>query len=199
MKDLVGQRFGALIVVSFGGREGVNGRYYYWNCVCDCGGELRTRSDTLSSGRSKSCHKCFKGLDRHPLYHVWSAMKNRCYSEKNKQYKDYGGRGIKVCDEWNDKNFISFYNWAIKNGYREGLCIDRKENDGDYEPSNCKFVTYDTNLLNRRNTIWLDYRGEKVLLRDLARNNNIKSSTIMKRIRKHGWSVEKAVETAVKL
>ena len=91
------------------------------------------------------------GLRAHPLCSVWSDMKTRCYNSNQKSYKHYGGRGIIVCEEWTG-DFKCFYDWAIKNGYKKGLQIDRINNDGNYEPDNCRFVTTAENCRNSRQT-----------------------------------------------
>jgi len=89
------------------------------------------------------------GLRNHPLYNVWSDIKKRCLNKNNKDYKNYGARGISIHDDWID-DFKSFYNWAIKNGYSAGLSIDRKDNDLGYAPNNCKFSTPIEQIHNRR-------------------------------------------------
>ena len=97
-------------------------------------------------------------VDYHNLFLVWETMRGRCQNPNREKYKHYGARGIKVCDEWNlAKNFCS---WALKNGYKQGLQIDRINNDGDYEPSNCRWVTAKENSRNRRNTKFLTLFGE---------------------------------------
>lgn len=97
--------------------------------------------------------KMFKhGLIAHPLYDVWSQMKSRCENPNNKNYPGWGGRGIRVYSEWHE--FKPFFEWAISNGYESGLTIDRRDNDGDYEPSNCRFVTTLVQNNNRRPRRW---------------------------------------------
>lgn len=137
-------------------------------CLCECGNEVRCTSTALVKNKTKSCG-CLKaekasiriskynaeighGLSNHKLYSVWAAMKTRCTNYKQKSYKDYGGRGIKVCKTWM-KNFKAFYKWSIDNGYKEGLTLDRINVDGDYKPSNCRWVSKKTQAWNRRNTI----------------------------------------------
>lgn len=117
--------------------------------------------------------------DRHRLHDVWHSMIYRCSNPLNKSYKHYGGRGITVCDEWQE--FKAFYDWAIESGYKKGLSIDRINNDGNYEPSNCRWVTKDEQFLNRRNTIRIDYNGEKVPLKKLCDQNNMNYSCVYTR------------------
>jgi len=129
------------------------------NVKCECGAEKFVRLDQLRSGESKSCGCLHKeivgnstrkhGLSGHKLYKVWETMKQRCGNQKDKNYVNYGGRGISVCDEWKSDagKFISF---AIDSGWSDGLEVDRINNDGNYEPSNIRFVTAEKNLLNKR-------------------------------------------------
>lgn len=117
--------------------------------LCDCGNFTSAPCSTVKYGGTKSCG-CYlrdatsianttHGLWSHPLHGVWTSMKQRCCNPKNIKYKNYGLKGVNVCNEW--KEFINFYNWATTNGWKEGLQIDRINNDGNYEPSNCQFVT----------------------------------------------------------
>ena len=127
--------------------------------LCECGNEFSAKINQVKSGNTKSCgcyhDKCCKeratkhGLAGHPLYVVWQGMKTRCYRRSHKHYKDYGGRGITICDEWID-DFKAFADWASGNGHRKGLQIDRIDNDGNYELSNCRFVTNAVNIRNSR-------------------------------------------------
>lgn len=146
--DITGQKFGKLTVLEYEGRN--DNRVQFWLCKCDCGNESIVRSSNLKSGNSKSCgcsindsrHKTNKANTKHGkcntrLYSIWSGMKSRCNYEKNDSFNDYGKRGISVCDEWED-DFQTFYDWAMRNGYSDDLSIDRIDNDGNYEPSNCR-------------------------------------------------------------
>lgn len=166
--DLTSQRFGKLTVIKYAGRRKCGNQFkILWLCKCDCGNEKEIPSSDLRNGHSTSCgclhRKMIGDLNRkHNLankcgriYQVWKSIKYRCNNPNNKSFKNYGGRGIKVCDEWQN-NFLLFYNWAIDNGYKEEklsnglnrLTIDRIDNDGNYEPNNCRWVT---NLENARN------------------------------------------------
>lgn len=125
-----------------------------WLCRCSCGKEKIVDGGSLRSGRSKSCgHFRKNGNPKHGgrwtrLYMVWDSMRGRCFTTSNKNYKDYGGRGIMVCEEWND--FSAFRDWALANGYKKGLSIDRINNDGNYEPSNCRWATPHEQRINQR-------------------------------------------------
>lgn len=167
--DLTGQRFGRLEVISFSRdiKSGTRNRKY-WNCVCDCGNAKEVRTDSLTSGNVKSCG-CIKKeqdainltseygfkpkykIQNRRLYQCWRGMKRRCFDAKDKRYYRYGGRGITVCNEWLDYDI--FAKWALNNGYREDLTIDRINNDGNYEPSNCKWSTHKEQALNRSTSL----------------------------------------------
>jgi hypothetical protein len=150
MKDLVGSKFGTITVLSFSIREK---RKYYWNCKCECGKLIKLRSDCLkhikSCGCKKGWHAIKHGLSKNPLYGVIKGIRHRCRNKKDSHYTNYGKIGIDVCDEWFN-NTNSFITWAENNGYMKGLQIDRINNNGNYEPNNCRFVTPRVNTLNRR-------------------------------------------------
>lgn len=123
------------------------------------------------------------GLSNTKLYSKYRSMLDRCYNENNNSYKEYGGRGIKVCSEWQGrKGFLSFYDWALKNGYKVGLTIERKDVNGDYCPENCCFVTNEEQQRNKRNNVIFEKDGEKYLETDLAKELGVRESTIRDRV-----------------
>lgn len=152
--NLSRKRFGRLLVKSENGRD-KQGRKL-WLCKCDCGNFITVASRHLVNGKTQSCGCLQKELtsqrfkthgltkDNKKLNSIWHAMKSRCENPSIKEFNRYGGRGIKVCDEWRN-DFKKFYDWAILNGYREGLSIDRINNDGNYEPSNCQWISRSEN------------------------------------------------------
>ena len=153
-QDLTGKTFGRLTVLRSEGK-GKNGKYL-WLCRCSCGNTKVTDTGQLNSGCTQSCG-CLKhdllveknlshGLANTPIYNVWATMKQRCLNSSEKRFKDYGGRGIKVCERW-----LKFENFIQDMGERpEKLELDRINNDGNYEPDNCRWVTRSENLKNRR-------------------------------------------------
>ena len=148
---------------------------------CYCGIEFESIIGSVRSKHTNSCgcyHKkrtieaCTKhGLCKTPLYNIWLYMKDRCYNKNMRQYKDYGGRGITICNEWRN-NPEAFIGWGKDNGFEKGLEIDRRDNNGNYEPSNCRFVTHAVNNQNRGNNKlnWdkvREIRNAKLLIPDL--------------------------------
>ena len=157
--DLNGQKFGKWTVIRFIGNAN-----YGWLCRCDCGREVIVKGGSLRNGNSKSCRSCHSknintthGQTRTRLYYVWQNMINRCENAKTRAYKNYGGRGIMVCSEWHDA--ATFFKWALSHGYKEGLTIDRIDNNGNYEPDNCQFITKSE---NSRKPKHIDYSLEIV-------------------------------------
>lgn len=154
-KDLVGQKYGKLTVVKMVDNE--NGKGYKWECLCECGKKTLVPTGSLISGNTKSCgnHKKGKsthGMSKTRLYYIHKHMINRCTNSNYSNYKDYGGRGISVCDEWLDKEkgFEAFMVWSLKNGYDNSLTLDRIDVNGNYVPDNCRWTDTKTQARNQR-------------------------------------------------
>ena len=198
-KDLTDKRFGRLLVkgVSKKVQSGKRERYY-WKCICDCGKEKDVRTDCLTSGYVQSCGCLKKEQDRvnltkfhrHKLsntnlWHVYYGILHRCYNESDTHYQNYGGRGITVCDEWKD-SFDEFVKWAFENGYKEGLQIDRENNNGNYEPSNCRWVDVKANCRNRGSNVLVEYEGNLVTIVELSEILGKPYKTVYAKYRKYG-------------
>lgn len=204
IKDLTGRKFGRLKVIKYDGSNKY-GRAL-WLCQCDCGntkaiiGSSLLRGLTISCGcynkeHSKEVHLKHK-QSYSKLYKVWQAMKTRCYSKNFIYYCNYGGRGIKICDDWK-KSFLKFYEWAITNGYKEELTIDRINNDDDYKPNNCRWVTRKQQNNNMRTNIFIEYNGKKQTISELADKYDLSRVALYYRL-KRGWNIKKALTTPIK-
>ena len=186
---MIGDKFNRLIVLE---------KYYkhnrlYYKCLCDCGNICYIRGDSIKSGHIKSCgclHKevssklglksVIHGKTNTRLYNIYRGIKQRCYNKNNQAYVNYGERGIKMCDEWRN-DFITFYNWSMNNGYNDDLTIDRIDVDGNYEPSNCRWVTKSVQNNNTRKTIYLAYSGKFQTFTQWAKELNVNRNTIRQR------------------
>ena len=195
--NLIGQRFGRLTVVALNGsREDLRGRKRrFWECRCDCGNTVYHSTANLNSGNIKSCG-CYRkeilnrtthGETGTYLYWEFIRMRQRC-NAKNKDteyYKHYSGRGIKVCKEWDAPNaYPVFRDWALKNGYKEGLTLERVDVNGDYCPENCTWIELGEQQYNKTTTILIDGRP----LAKLARENGIAPRLAWARY-KAGWDI----------
>ena len=182
-ENLIGRRFERLTVISESERRG---RTLMWHCRCDCAKEVAVSGNDLRSGNTKSCG-CLRvemntthGVYDTRLYWIWHGMHRRCNDPKRRIYHRYGGRGIRVCAEWNDAN--KFYLWAIANGYQDGLQIDRIDNDGDYCPENCRWVTKKENANNTSQSVFIEYEGQRRTIAEWARITGVPHSTIKGRL-----------------
>lgn len=185
-QNLVGQRFGRLTVIEFAGYDN-NGHHSMWLCQCDCGNMTKVLGCNLKKGNTTSCgcvhsewaKKCFyrHGGGKTKLFRIWCNIKNRCYNKKVPAYKDYGGRGIKMCEEWKN-DFVAFRDWAVKNGYDETApkvkcSIDRIDNSGDYTPENCRWIDVYGQANNRRNNRLINYQNETYTMAQFCRMFNL--------------------------
>lgn len=201
--DLTGKRFGNLTVLHQAeDRIDPHGRHYImWHCLCDCGVEKDFYECNIVSGKSKSCGCIPKqkiierttthGLSNTRIYQIWENMRKRCNNPNDPRFHRYGGRGIKVCDEWN-RDFKVFYDWAMSNGYEDNLTIDRINNDDMYCPDNCRWTDITSQCKNRATNIWVDIDGEKKIVSDWAKIYGIDRDLVYRRI-SAGWDPKKAI------
>ena len=210
VKDLVGQRFGFLTVLTRG--ESANGKAR-WICKCDCGELTIVNGYKLRIGETRSCgclrkSKLSKMAKTHGegethLYSVWTNMKTRCTNTSFNEYERYGGRGISYCKEW--EKYENFRDWAKNNGYsdektekgRAKLTIDRIDNNAGYYPENCRWATAKEQARNKSNNAKYEYHGVMYCLSELAEFSKVSKETLVSRIKK-GFTVEEAVETPSK-
>lgn len=209
-KDLTGIKFNRWLVIARL-KNNKQGRAM-WLCQCDCGNLGKVTTSDLINGKSKSCG-CLNiefiaqlnkthGKTHTRLFNVWQCMIARCYNANRSNYKNYGGRGITVCDEWKN-DFMNFYNWAMQNGYDEtalrGKCtIDRINNDGNYEPDNCRWVTLKSQCSNRRTNKFVTYNGVTKTIKQWSYECDIPYTTLYHRVVTAKWDIEKALTTPVK-
>lgn len=207
MIDLTGGKFGKLTVL----HRAENNKYgqAMWLCACDCGKETIVKGNSLRTGCVKSCgcliaetssvRNTKHGLSRRNakldrIYSIHSNMLQRCENPKNKSYKNYGGRGILVCAEWHDVSV--FYKWAMESGYRPDLTIERIDNDGNYEPKNCRWATIKEQSNNRRNNHFLEFNGENHTISEWSEIVGIPRAVIDARLDR-GWNTEKVLTAPV--
>lgn len=188
---IAGQRFGRLVAIE---RDGSQDGRAVWRALCDCGNHHRAQARLLRSGQVRSCGclvsdaNTTHGMWGKRLRRVWDGMIQRCTNPNSDSFHLYGGRGI--CIAW--ESFEEFAEWALANGYADDLEIDREDVDGDYSPGNCRFVTRKQNARNRRVTYWVDFRGERIALAEMAERTGIHPCTLKYRMRIMGLSPEEA-------
>lgn len=193
-----GDKYARLTVVCEAPRAKGNKRRFL--CSCLCGGETIVTIDNLNGGHTKSCgcyalevnkyKKTTHGKSNTRLYEIWSGMKKRCLNPKNHAYKYYGGRGIHVYKDWLD--FPTFYDWAMANGYQKNLTIDRIDSNGNYEPSNCRWMPLKEQNNNKTSSHKITFRSETKTLRDWAKDEGLNYSTLHGRLQR-GWTVAEAL------
>lgn len=199
--DLTGKTFSRLTVLRRNGSD-VKGKAV-WTCVCTCGNTVYVDGARLRNGKVRSCgclrHEPYAAthhMSKTRLYSIWANMRNRCKRENVKSYKDYGARGIKVCDEW-DSSFESFRDWALQNGYDDSLTIERKNHEQDYCPENCCFVAKSEQANNRRTCIEIEYLGKTQNLMQWCDELGLNYKRIYNRMKKLGMPFEEAISKPV--
>ena len=206
-KDLCGERFGKLLVEKYLYTN--KRRKAVWKCKCDCGNYIEVPSERLSTGNTRSCgclhiessrNNIKRAIEKQTkykteaekiIYKTFNGIMKRCYNKKCKAYKNYGERGIKVCEEWLKDNSL-FYTWSLNNGWKKGLSIDRIDVNGNYEPNNCRWVSNLIQQNNKRNNKYLTFKGETHTEAEWSRILNIPLGTIADRIRR-GYPIEKVL------
>lgn len=187
-KDITGQKYGRLTALKR--VENDAHKHAQWLCKCDCGNEVVVLKNSLTSGRTRSCG-CYYKDTRHKTHHIhgqsytrlfsiWANMLQRCECQSNRAYKNYGQRGIRVCEEWH--TFATFKEWAESNGYQDTLSIDRIDNNGDYAPSNCQWADAIVQANNTRRNHYLTLNGKTQSLARWSRELNLSESTIYYRL-----------------
>lgn len=188
--DMTNKRFGRLVVI----KPDKKNRHgdLYWLCKCDCGNIKSINGTKLRNGWTRSCGCLQKDwasekfsshkMSDSSLYRIWENMKTRCYNPKSNRFYRYGGRGIKVCDEWLD--FNNFVEWALSNGYEEGLSIERKNINQNYEPNNCCWIPLKNQTQNRSNTVWITYQNQTMCMAEFSRIMKVSVNVIRNRIKK---------------
>lgn len=203
--DLTGNIYGRLRVIGASEKRTQKGEIL-WTCRCECGRTVDVLGRRLRTGVTKSCgclkteriieaHKTHGGYGSR-LYNIWRRMKQRCNNPKDPAFQRYGGRGIKVCQEWDD-DFGAFQAWALVNDYQNGLTIDRKDNNGPYSPENCRWATMMDQQNNRRDNQILTYRGESKTAAEWSRETGISQNAICKRL-KDGWGIDRTLSTPMR-
>ena len=205
--DLAGQRFGRLTVVSRA-ENTLEGRAR-WLCKCICGNQTVATGKGLRNGCTKSCgclikdvnlsratHGDSKRQKMKRLYRIWCAVKSRVSNKNQPQYKDYGGRGITICEDW-ASDYITFRDWSLKNGYNDTLTIDRIDNEKGYYPDNCRWVSMRTQQRNKSRNRDITFNNETKTLSEWAEALGMNYFTLHKRMQ-HGWSIEKAFTKPLK-
>ena len=203
MYNLIGQRFGKLLVVELTGIHDHKERH--WRCVCDCGNEYIAKSSGLVHGQTVQCRQCSykqisqtnnRGLSEPKRLHgIYVNMMTRCYNSNYELFHRYGGRGIAVCDDWRKGGFAAFRAWALSNGYSDDLTIERIDNDKGYSPDNCRWATRTEQANNRHTNRLLSLNGETDTMANWSRRLNIPYHAIQTRIDRCGWSEEEALST----
>ncbi len=199
--DIIGKRFGKLTVLTHHHRN--EGYRNFYECLCDCGNKKIVYKQMLTSGKTTHCGCLFvhpaiiHGLSHVPEHGVWLNIINRCTKPNDRGYKNYGGRGIKICDKWLN-SFVEFYN-DMGSRPSNKHSIDRIDNNGDYCPENCKWETKHNQCRNQRRNLKITYNGETMCVTDWAKKMNLNVETLACRIRKNKMTIEDAINTDTKV
>ena len=195
----IGQKYGRLTVTGFVHK----GKKWYWECACECGNSIITRAYLVRNGHTSSCG-CLQreraseaslvhGQTNSRLYRIYNGMKNRCYNQKQQNYENYGGRGITICEEWL-KSFTAFEEWSLSHGYADDLSIDRIDNNGDYSPKNCRWVTRTEQNENTRRNHLVTIGDRTQPLSAWVRERGLNYHTVSFRIHQKHMTPEQALE-----
>lgn len=201
LMDLTGMQFERLEVICEAERTNYGARRRL--CECRCGNKKIVYQRALVSGHTRSCgclrkEELIKRSTKHNccntrIYNIYDSMKKRCLNRNEQAYPNYGGRGNLICEEWLGENgFENFYKWSMENGYDDKLTIDRINVNGNYEPSNCRWVTYREQNRNKRNNIVILWNGETKILKDLCIELGMNYQTVKMRVH-HGWEINRAL------
>lgn len=195
----IGQKYGRLTVTGFVHK----GKKWYWECTCKCGNSIITQAYLVRNGHTSSCG-CLQreraseaslvhGQTNSRLYRIYNGMKNRCYNQKQQSYENYGGRGITICEEWL-KSFTAFEEWSLSHGYADDLSIDRIDNNGDYSPKNCRWVTRTEQNENTRRNHLVTIGDRTQPLSAWVRERGLNYHTVSFRIHQKHMTPEQALE-----
>jgi hypothetical protein len=201
-KNEIGNVYGRLTVLKEIGRK--RGAVLFL-CKCECGNEKEITGGDLRSGKVHSCG-CYKsekltnenkthGLKNSRIYGIYYGMISRCYNQNATHYENYGGRGIFICKDWLD-DFMNFYNWSLANGYRDDLTLDRIDVNGNYQPSNCRWVTMKEQGFNKRNNHYVEIDGEIKTITEWSDIYSINPQTVHCRMER-GWDVIYALTSPI--
>ena len=204
--EWIGKKFNMLTVIEPVHTVLPNGnKQWFWHVRCDCGNERVIKPRDILNNHYVSCGCYNKSPDKKTnkthgeshtrLHNIWCSINNRC-NPNNKNNERYGKRGITICEEWHD--YTKFAEWARSHGYEDGLTIERIDVNGNYEPSNCKWIPMPKQARNRTTTRWVEYQGETMSLAEAAERAGLKYKEVHYRIHKLGWTLEDALSIPIR-
>lgn len=198
-QNLSGMKFNKLTILS---RAETHNKHTFWLCQCECGNQKIIDGSALKSGNTQSCGCLSKsnaekhGISKTRIYRILEGMKSRCYDKNCPRYCYYGGKGVTVCDEWL-KSPLKFYEWALNNGYKNNLTIERIDVGGNYSPDNCRWATHREQCNNRTTNRWIEYNSQKYTIAQLSEKYKIPYSTLRARLDR-GWTLDEALFTPLR-